>query len=89
MKLILALAIALSVGTTFAAEPSKKSEGETKDVKANGKTVEVRVPKSAKINCKVKENADKTECKKPTKEMPKIEKPVDVKAPVDKTQAKK
>ncbi len=81
MKLILALAIALSVGTTYAAEPSKKSEGETKDVKANGKTVEVRVPKSAKIDCKVKENADKTECKKQPKEMPKIEKPVDAKAP--------
>lgn len=76
MKSIIALALVLSLGTAFAAEPSKKSEGETKDVKANGKTMEVRVPKSAKIDCKVKENADKTECKKQPKEMPKIDKPV-------------
>jgi hypothetical protein len=76
MKAIIALALALTLGTTFAAEPSKKSEGETKDVKANGKTVEVRVPKSAKIDCKVEANKEKTECKKPSKEMPKIEKPV-------------
>lgn len=81
MKSIIALALALSLGTAFAADVNKKSEGETKDVKANGKTVEVRVPKSAKIDCKVKENADKTECKKASKEMPKIEKPVVEKKP--------
>lgn len=81
MKSIIALALVLSLGTAFAAEPSKKSEGETKDVKANGKAMEVRVPKSAKIDCKVKENADKVECKKPSKEMPKIEKPVVEKKP--------
>lgn len=76
MKSIIALALVLSLGTAFAAEPSKKSEGETKDVKANGKTMEVRVPKAASIDCKVAANADKTECKKQPKEMPKIDKPV-------------
>lgn len=76
MKLLAALIMGLSLGIAQAGEPAKKPEGETKDVKANGKTVEVRVPKSAKIDCKVKENADKTECKKQPKEMPKIEKPV-------------
>jgi hypothetical protein len=76
MKAIIALALVLSLGTTFASEPSKKSEGETKEVTVNGKKSEVRVPKSAKIDCKDKANADKPECKKPSKEMPKIEKPV-------------
>lgn len=76
MKAIIALALVLSLGTAFATEPSKKSEGETKEVTVNGKKSEVRVPKSAKTDCKDKANADKTECKKPTKEMPKIEKPV-------------
>ncbi len=76
MKLLAALVLGLSLGLAQASEPAKKSEGETKDVKANGKTVEVRVPKSAHVDCKVKENADKTECKKQPKEMPKIEKPV-------------
>jgi hypothetical protein len=82
MKLILALALALSLGTAIAAEPSKKSEGETKDIKANGKTVEVRVPKSAKIDCKVEANKEKTECKKPNKAIPKVEKPAET-APAD------
>jgi hypothetical protein len=68
MKLLATLILGLSLGTAYA-------DGETKDVKANGKTVEVRVPKSAKIDCKDKANAEKTECKKATKEMPKIEKP--------------
>ena len=76
MKLLAGLVLGLSLSLAQASEPAKKPEGETKDVKANGKTMEVRVPKSAKIDCKVKENADKTECKKPSKEMPKIEKPV-------------
>jgi hypothetical protein len=49
---------------------------EEKDVKVNGKTMEVRVPKSAHTDCKDKANAEKTECKKQPKEMPKIEKPV-------------
>ena len=77
MKLVTVLF--LSVGLAFGSaayaggEPAK---GETKDVKAGGKTLEVRVPKSAKINCKDKANADKTECKKQPKEMPKIDKPV-------------
>lgn len=79
MKLLAALIMSLSLSVAYAGEPAKKPEGETKDVKANGKTMEVRVPKSAKIDCKVKENADKTECKKPSKEMPKIEKPVESK----------
>jgi hypothetical protein len=77
MKLLAALVLGLSLGLAQAGEPTKKPEGETKDVKANGKTMEVRVPKSAKIDCKDKANADKTECKKQPKEMPKIDKPVD------------
>ncbi len=76
MKLVAALVLGLSLGLAQAAEPAKKPEGETKDVKVGGKTHEVRVPKSAKIDCKDKANADKTECKKQPKEMPKIEKPV-------------
>jgi len=83
MKLLATLVLGLSLGLAQAgSEPAKKPEGETKDVKANGKTVEVRVPKSAKIDCKDKANADKTECKKASKEMPKIEKPVET-APAD------
>ena len=74
MKLITALVLALTVSLAYA--------GEEKDVKVGGKTYEVRVPKSAKTDCKDKKNADKTECKKDPKEMPKIEKPV-VKAPKD------
>ncbi len=76
MKLLAALVLGLSLSLAQASEPAKKPEGETKDVKANGKTVEVRVPKSAHIDCKDKANADKTECKKQPKEMPKIDKPV-------------
>ena len=76
MKLLAALVLGLSLGLAQASEPAKKPEGETKDVKANGKTVEVRVPKSAHIDCKDKANAEKTECKKQPKEMPKIDKPV-------------
>jgi hypothetical protein len=76
MKLVAALVLGLSLGLAQASEPAKKPEGETKDVKVGNKTVEVRVPKSAKIDCKDKANADKTECKKQPKEMPKIEKPV-------------
>jgi hypothetical protein len=76
MKLLAALVLGLSLGLAQASEPAKKPEGETKDVKANGKTIEVRVPKSAKIDCKDKANAEKTECKKQPKEMPKIDKPV-------------
>ena len=76
MKLLAALVLGLSLGLAQASEPAKKPDGETKDVKANGKTMEVRVPKSAHIDCKDKANADKTECKKQPKEMPKIDKPV-------------
>ena len=50
MKLLAALVLGLSLGLAQASEPAKKPEGETKDVKANGKTVEVRVPKSAHID---------------------------------------
>jgi len=82
MKLLAALVLGLSLGLAQAGEPAKKPEGETKDVKAGGKTHEVRVPKSAKIDCKDKANAEKTECKKATKEMPKIEKPAET-APAD------
>jgi hypothetical protein len=55
---------------------------ETKDVKVGNKTVEARVPKSAKIDCKVEANKEKTECKKPAKAMPKVEKPAET-APAD------
>lgn len=75
MKLFAALIMGLSLSVAQASEPAKKSEGETKEVKVNGKTQEVRVPKSAKIDCKVEANKDKTECKKQSKEMPKIDKP--------------
>ena len=79
MKLITALILATSMTVAVA--------GEEKNVKVNGKTYEVRVPKSAKIDCKDAKNADKTECKKQPKEMPKIEKPV-VKAPKDEPKKK-
>jgi len=69
MKLLAVLMLGLGLSIAQAAE-------ETKDVKANGKTMEVRVPKSAHIDCKDKANAEKTECKKQPKEMPKVEKPV-------------
>jgi hypothetical protein len=65
----------------FLAIPVQAKE-ETKDVTANGKTIEVRVPKSAKIDCKVEANKEKTECKKPAKVMPKVEKPAET-APAD------
>jgi hypothetical protein len=67
MKLVAALILGLSLSVAYAEE--------TKDVKVNGKTQEVRVPKSAHTDCKVAANADKTECKKQSKAMPKVEKP--------------
>ena len=79
MKLVLALMLAVTTSLAFAAEE--------KNVKVDGKTYEVRVPKSAKIDCKDAKNADKTECKKQPKEMPKIEKPV-VQAPKDEPKKK-
>lgn len=82
----LATALLLSVGLAFGsaayAGEAKKTDGETKDVKAGGKTLEVRVPKSAKIDCKKEENKAKTECKKQPKEMPKVDKPKEA-APAD------
>ena len=63
MKLLAALVLGLSLGLAHAGgEPGKKEE--------------VRKPKSASINCKAAVNADKIECKKASKEMPKVEKPV-------------
>lgn len=79
MKLVLALMLAVTTSVGFAADE--------KNVKVDGKTYEVRVPKSAKIDCKDAKNADKTECKKQPKEMPKIEKPV-VQAPKDEPKKK-
>lgn len=79
MKLVLALMLAVTTSFSLAAEE--------KNVKVDGKTYEVRVPKSAKIDCKDAKNADKTECKKQPKEMPKVEKPV-VKAPKDEPKKK-
>lgn len=78
MKLVLALLLAVT--STWAV-------AEDKNVKVDGKTYEVRQPKSAKIDCKDAKNADKTECKKQPKEMPKIEKPV-VQPPKDETKKK-
>jgi hypothetical protein len=82
MKLLAALVLGLSLGLAQAGEPTKKPEGETKDVKVGNKTVEARVPKSASIDCKLEANKDKTECKKPNKAMPKVEKPAET-APAD------
>ena len=63
MKLLAVLVLGLSLGLAHAGgEPGKKEE--------------VRKPKSASINCKDTANADKIECKKANKEMPKIDKPV-------------
>ena len=73
MKLITALILGLGLTAAYAEE--------TKTINANGHKIEARVPKSSKIDCKVKENADKTECKKQPKEMPKIDKPVVEKKP--------
>ena len=68
MKLLAALVLGLSLGLAHAGgEPGKKEE--------------VRKPKSASINCKDAANADKIECKKASKEMPKVEKPVVEKKP--------
>jgi hypothetical protein len=75
MKKLLALQLAVIYAVCLAATMSM-AYAEEKDVKVNGKTMEVRVPKSAHTDCKDKANAEKTECKKQPKEMPKIEKPV-------------
>jgi hypothetical protein len=84
MKLVLALLMSLGLSVAYANDP----KGETKDVKVGNKTQEVRVPKSAHVDCKVESNKDKTECKKQPKEMPKIDKPV-VKEEPKKEPAKK
>ena len=63
MKLLAALVLGSSLGLAHAGGESGKKE-------------EVRKPKSASINCKDAVNADKIECKKASKEMPKVEKPV-------------
>jgi len=76
MKKLLALQLVAIYAVCLAATMNMAYAEETKTVTANGKATEVRVPKSSKIDCKVAANADKTECKKPTKAMPKIEKPV-------------
>jgi hypothetical protein len=75
MKKLLALQLAAIYAVCLAATMNM-AYAEDKDVKVNGKTMEVRVPKSAHTDCKDKANAEKTECKKQPKEMPKIEKPV-------------
>lgn len=74
MKLLAILVLTLGFGIAQA--------DETKTITANGKKIEARVPKSANINCKDTANADKTECQKATKAMPKIEKPKET-APAD------
>ena len=89
MKKLLALQLAAIYAVCLVATTNIAYAEETKDVKVGNKTMEVRVPKSAHVDCKDKANAEKTECKKPSKAMPKIEKPADVTAPVDKAPAKK
>lgn len=76
----------IAVGLSLAFASTSFAKEETKDVKVGNKTVEVRVPKSAKIDCKKEENKTKVECKKPSKAMPKVEKP---KAEAPKDKAKK
>ena len=83
MKKLLALQLALIYSVCLVATTNMAYAGEEKDVKVNGKTTEVRVPKSAHTDCKDKANAEKTECKKETKEMPKIDKPVVKEVPKD------
>ena len=83
MKKLLALQLAVIYAVCLAATMNMAYAEETKDVKANGKTMEVRVPKSAHVDCKDKANVEKTECKKQSKEMPKIEKPVVKEVPKD------
>jgi hypothetical protein len=73
MKLLAALVLGLSLGLAHACAAHAGGEP--------GKKEEVRKPKSASINCKDAANADKIECKKASKEMPKIEKPVVEKKP--------
>ena len=75
MKLLAILVLAFGVSVAHAAD-------DTKTINANGKKVEARVPKSAKIDCKDATNADKTECKKTTRAMPKVDKPKET-APAD------
>jgi len=72
MKLALAILVSIGLNVAYANDP----KGETKDVNIGNKTHEVRVPKSAKIDCKLETNKTKTECQKQTKEMPKIDKPL-------------
>ena len=81
MKKILALQLAGIYAVGIMTSMAVYAAEETKTVTANGKATEVRVPKSAKTDCKVVANAEKTECKKPSKAMPKIEKPVVEKKP--------
>lgn len=89
MKKLLVLQLVAIYAVCLAATMSMAYAEETKDVKVGNKTMEVRVPKSAHVDCKDKANAEKAECKKPSKVMPKIEKPTDVVAPIDKSPAKK
>lgn len=69
-------------GLVFAISAPLQAKEETKDVKVGNKTVETRVPKSASIDCKDKANAEKIECKKESKAMPKLDKPKET-APAD------
>jgi hypothetical protein len=66
MKKLLALQLAAIYAVCLAAT-TNMAYAEDKDVKVNGKTMEVRVPKSAHTDCKDKANAEKTECKKQPK----------------------
>lgn len=58
-----------------AGAPKEPVAPASRESSVNGKTVTVRVPKSASVDCKLPENSAKIECKAPSKEMPKIEKP--------------
>lgn len=77
MDLIMKLLTTLILSVVFTGAYACATAQETKEVTVGKKTYEVRVPKSAKTNCKLESNKDKTECKKQPAAMPKIEKPVE------------
>jgi hypothetical protein len=75
MKLLIAL-----FASIFLASPILASS-DTTNATVGGKTYQVRVPKSAQIDCTKEENKEKLECKKESRTIPKIEKPKET-APV-------
>lgn len=80
------LLVASALALVFSLSAVAKEDA--KNVTVGGKTHEVRVPKSAKIDCTKPENKEKIECKKESKVIPKVEKPKET-APADAKPAKK